>query len=205
MRQTRPTQERKTPFTKKLIYLAVILAVIGAFVLLITGGWKSLGKALLTPSYKVNVAAADVDTAQATWQARAVSSYRIVVVQGQPRLRGAAYEVTVRNGQITAGRRALLDPPWTPEQAKSLPAEAWESLAKGPPLARLEPYTVTGLFDAARQTIARGPFEGRCNTEATIAFDPDWDFPTKIEYAWDTNCERNSPELWVVVEFVSLR
>ena len=205
MRQTRPTQERKTPFTKKLIYLAVILAVIGAFVLLITGGWKSLGKALLTPSYKVNVAAADVDTAQATWQARAVSSYRIVVVQGQPRLRGAAYEVTVRNGQITAGRRALLNPPWTPEQAKSLPAEAWESLAKGPPLARLEPYTVTGLFDAARQTIERGPFEGRCAARATITFDPDWGFPAEIEYVWDTNCERNSPELWVVVEFVSLR
>jgi len=205
MRQTRPTQERKTPFTKKLIYLAVILAVIGAFVLLITGGWKSLGKALLTPSYKVNVAAADVDTAQATWQARAVSSYRIVVVQGQPRLRGAAYEVTVRNGQITAGRRALLDPPWAPEQTKSLPAEAWDSLAKGPTLARLEPYTVTGLFDAARQTIERGPFEGRCAARATITFDPDWGFPARIEYAWDTNCERNSPELWVVVEFVPLR
>lgn len=205
MRQTRPTKKRKTLFTKRLAYFAVILAVIVALVLLITGGWKSLWNALFTPSYKVNFTAEDVDAAQAKWQARTASDYQIVVVQGQPRLRGAAYEVTVRNGQITAGRRALLTPPWTPEQAKSLAAETWEPLAKGPPLAELETYTVPGLFDAARQTIGRGPFDGRCAAKATVTFDPDWGFPTKIEYAWDTDCEKNSPELWVVVEFVPLR
>jgi len=182
-----------------------ILVVVAALFLLLTGGWRSLWKALFTPSYEVNVSVADVDAAQATWRERAVSDYRIMVVQGQPSLRGAAYELTVRQGQITAGRRALLVPPWTPEQAKSLLATDWESLKRGPPLAELETYTVPGLFDAARQTIERGPLEGRCDSEATITFDPDWGFPARIEYVWDTNCARNSPELWVVVEFVPLR
>lgn len=205
MRQAYPKMKRSPSYGRRLGNFLVIFAGAVILVLLVTGRWRSVWNALFTPAYRIHVTVADVDTAQARWQARAVNDYRIMVVQGQPRLRGAVYEVTVRDGQVTAGRRALLNPPWTPEQAKLFSAEQWESLKPGPPLAEMEIYAVPGLFDVTRQVLERGPFEGRCNTEATITFDPDWGFPAKIEYAWDTNCERNSPELWTVVEFVPLR
>ncbi|MCR4408397.1 MAG: DUF6174 domain-containing protein [Anaerolineae bacterium] len=197
--------KRRPSYGRRLGNFLIVFAGFVILLLLVTGRWRLVWNILFTPSYRVHVTVADVDAAQARWQARAVHDYRIMVAQGQPRLRGAVYEVTVRNGQITAGRRALLNPPWTPGQAKSFSAEQWEPLKPGPPLAEMETYTVPGLFDVARQIFERGPFEGRCNSEATIAFDPDRGFPTKIEYAWDTNCEKNSPELWAVVEFVPLR
>ncbi|MBC7250994.1 MAG: hypothetical protein H5T62_12010 [Anaerolineae bacterium] len=187
------------------MYWLMALAAVVALFLLVTGRWRALLADLLTPSYRVNVKAEDVEAAQARWQAKALSSYRLIVVHGQPSLRGAAYQITVRNGEIVAGRRALLLPPWTPEQANAIPAEEWDLLDPGPSLAKLQPYTIPGLFEAARQTIERGPLEDRCDSEARITFDPEWSFPTRIEYAWDANCEKNSPELWAVVGFVPLR
>ncbi|MDY7040519.1 MAG: DUF6174 domain-containing protein [Chloroflexota bacterium] len=205
MRQTRPTQKPKKSYRRRLLISASILVVTVALILLLTGGWRRVWEALVVPSYTVNVSAEDVDNAQAIWRERAVRNYQITILQGQPQLRGAVYELTIHGEQVVKGRRALLLPPWTLEQAKSLPAEEWEEVEEESHLAELEIYTVTALFEVARQTIERGAKDGRCDTESTITFDPDWGLPVQIEYAWDTNCARNSPEWWAVLDFVPLR
>lgn len=105
--------------------------------------------------------AAEIDAAEAQWQAAGITSYRITVRDVGALWFSQTETITVRDGQVVDQSETCRDTAGGPHPCKVFPGDA-------------QTYTVPGLFARARAlSMARG-------TAAVTLFDPTWFYPRAI-------------------------
>ncbi len=155
--------------------LIVVLILFGLVLAGVLARYSLFGSPLL----------AQVQIAEAKWQARNIASYRISVLRVENIFHAQTNELTVRNGQVVEQGATCIPAPFEGTTCTVRPFDASD-------------YTIPGLFATAR-ALAMG--EGGQSVE--ITFDENFGFPKAIHS--DTPEVRDAAQAWSVVSFEALQ